>query len=197
MTTVNGSVPAHRSRAIENACGVDATSTLFLLFLSFSSGERMKRRFRAATPPRRFRRQSHWAVMLGTALAASTTAGVQPAAGAGPSGASQGAQASGTAAQDSRQLQFQIAAGPLDAAVAEYQRVTGLKVVLSDPRIGSVQSSGAAGTLTPAAAMDAMLSGTAVRARRHPARHPRRLRVRRGRGAAREGKRPQVQPDTA
>ena len=104
----------------------------------------MKRRFRAATLPRRFRRQSHWAVMLGTALAASTTAGVQQAAAAGASGASRGAQASGTAAQDSRQLQFQIAAGPLDVAVAEYQRVTGLKVSLSDPRIGSVQSSGAA-----------------------------------------------------
>ena len=124
----------------------------------------MKRRFGAARPARRLRRQSHWAVMLGTALAASTTAGIQPAAAASTEGASQGAQASGAASTDSRQLQFQISAGPLDAAVAEFQRVTGLKVVLTDARIGSVQSSGAVGTLTPAAAMDALLSGTAVRA---------------------------------
>src|SRR5262245_3631260 len=124
----------------------------------------MKRRFGAARPARRLRRQSHWAVMLGTALAASTTAGIQPAAAASTEGASQGAQASGAASTDSRQLQFQIAAGPLDAAVAEFQRVTGLKVVFVDPRIGSIQSSAAVGTLTPAAAMDAMLSGTAVRA---------------------------------
>ena len=124
----------------------------------------MKRRFRAARPARRLRRQSHWAVMLGTALAASTTTGVQPAAAAEAGPASQGASQTAAPASDTRRLEFQIPVGPLDGAVAEFERVTGLKVTLVDPRIGTVQSSGAVGTLTPAAAMDAMLAGTAVRA---------------------------------
>jgi len=124
----------------------------------------MKRRFQAVRPARRLRRQSHWAVMLGTALAASTTTGVQPAAAAQAGSASQATPQTGASAADTRRLEFEIPAGPLDGAVAEYQRITGLKVTLVDPRIGTVQSSGAVGTLTPAAAMDAMLAGTAVRA---------------------------------
>ena len=124
----------------------------------------MKRRFHAVRPAHRFRRQSHWAVMLGTALAASTTTGVQPATAAEPGTASQGTPQAAAAPSDTRRLEFQIPVGPLDGAVAEFERVSGLKVTMVDPRIGTVQSSGAAGTLTPAAAMDAMLAGTAVRA---------------------------------
>lgn len=125
----------------------------------------MKRIVRDFSAPRKMRRQSHWAVMLGTALAASSAAGARPAAAASGAVEGQGtAQAGPTAAQDSRQLQFQISAGPLDTAIAEYQRVTGLKVVLADSRIGSVESPGASGTLTPGRAMDALLAGTAVRA---------------------------------
>ena len=151
----------------------------------------MSQRFHAATPPRRFRRRSHWAVMLGTALAASTTAGVQPAAR--PSGHEPGRSAGYAAPAIRARLQFQIPAGPLDGAVAEYERVTGLKVTWRIRGSASVQSSGAAGTLTPAAAMDAMLSGTSVRATfggdgvRLDIR--RRLGIRRRRGPAAEGER--------
>src|SRR5712671_3131347 len=90
----------------------------------------MKRIVRDFSAPRKMRRQSRWAVMLGTALAASTAAGSRPAAAASEAVEGQGAaQAAAAAAQDSRQLQFQIPASPLETAIEEYQRVTGLKVV--------------------------------------------------------------------
>ena len=79
----------------------------------------MKRRFQAVRPARRLRRQSHWAVMLGTALAASTTTGVQPAAAAQAGSASQATPQTGASAADTRRLEFEIPAGPLDGAVAE------------------------------------------------------------------------------
>ena len=59
---------------------------------------------------------------------------------------------------------FNIAAGPLDGALAEFERVTGIKVVLANPGIGTVQSPGVSGALTPARAMEALLAGTSVRA---------------------------------
>ena len=121
----------------------------------------MKRRLGTCNPARKMRRQSHWALMLGSALAASTTTALPAAAGTIEG---QGTTQTGGVAQDSRVLQFQIPAGPLDAAIAEYQRVTGIKVELADPRMGSVDSPGASGSLTPARAMDALLVGTAVRA---------------------------------
>jgi hypothetical protein len=61
-------------------------------------------------------------------------------------------------------LDFKIAAAPLDAVLTEYRRTTGLKVVLTEPLIETVQSPGASGSLTPARAMDALLAGTGVRA---------------------------------
>ena len=66
--------------------------------------------------------------------------------------------------KDARVLSFSIQAEPLEAALAEFQRVTGLKVVLADPGIATVQSPGASGSLTPARAMEALLRGTAVKA---------------------------------
>jgi catecholate siderophore receptor len=102
-------------------------------------------------------------VLLGTALAASgaTTA----AAAAEQAGQPQNSKSSASGnEQDLRMLSFSIPAEPLEAAIAEFQRVTGLKVVLAEPAIGSVQSPGASGSLTPGRAMDALLHGTNIRA---------------------------------
>lgn len=76
----------------------------------------------------------------------------------------QGVGSVGGVAQDGRVLRFNIAAGPLDGALAEFERVTGIKVVLGNPGIGTVQSPGVAGALTPARAVEALLTGTSVRA---------------------------------
>ena len=70
--------------------------------------------------------------------------------------------ASGTSL-DARTLQFNIAAGPLDTVIVEFERITGLKVALSEPRIGNVQSTGVSGTMTPARAMETLLNETGVR----------------------------------
>jgi catecholate siderophore receptor len=114
----------------------------------------MKRRVRQYTTSRRVRRQSYWAMMLSSAIAASAAG---PAFAAPPAGGQ-------TVAQDVRVLQFNIPAGPLDAAIAEFQRITGLKVTMANPGIGTLQSPGVSGAMTPARAMEAMLKDTAVRA---------------------------------
>ena len=69
-----------------------------------------------------------------------------------------------TSSQQGTALQFNIPAGPLDAAIAEFRRITGLRVVFADPNIGTVQSPGAIGSLTPARAMEMLLDKTLVRA---------------------------------
>src|SRR5215203_924820 len=61
-------------------------------------------------------------------------------------------------------MSFAIAPGPLDTVVAEFERVTGLHLRFADARLGAIQSMGVSGTLTPAAALDALLAGTALRA---------------------------------
>ncbi|HUK32952.1 MAG TPA: TonB-dependent receptor, partial [Vicinamibacterales bacterium] len=99
-------------------------------------------------------------MLLGTTLATSSALVAAPQAPASQGGGAQ--RASG--AQDTRQLQFKIAAGPLDTALAEFQRITGINVVLADAAIGTLQSPGVSGSLTPARAMEALLSGTGVRA---------------------------------
>ena len=125
----------------------------------------MRKTFRDFPPARKVRRRSHWALMLSTTLAASATAGVQPAAASSERTDGQGgAQTGGAAARDARELKFNIPAGPLDAAIAEYRMVTGLLVILTNPAIGSVQSPGVSGSMTAARAMEAMLAGTSVRA---------------------------------
>jgi catecholate siderophore receptor len=124
----------------------------------------MKRTFGNFPGSRRVRRHSHWAFMLSTTLAASATVAANPMASSEPAGNQSGKQNAGSGAGDTRVLQFNIPAGPLDAAIAEYRRVTGLIVILANPAIGLVQSPGASGALTASRAMDAMLAGTSVRA---------------------------------
>lgn len=74
-------------------------------------------------------------------------------------------QASPAAAPpDTRVLRFNIAPGPLDAALTDFERITGIKVVLANPGLATVQSPGVSGALTPARAMEGLLTGTSVRA---------------------------------
>ena len=61
-------------------------------------------------------------------------------------------------------LQFSIAPGSLDIVLAEFERLTGLKTVLTMPELKVIQSPGVSGRLTPAAAMTALLQGTSVSA---------------------------------
>ena len=62
-------------------------------------------------------------------------------------------------------LQFSIAPGPLEIVLAEFERLTGLKTVLTMPELKVIQSPGVNGPLTPVAAMTALLQGTSVSAR--------------------------------
>jgi catecholate siderophore receptor len=62
-------------------------------------------------------------------------------------------------------LQFSIASGPLEIVLAEFERVSGLKTVLTMPELKIIQSPGVNGRLTPVAAMTALLQGTSVSAR--------------------------------
>ena len=69
-----------------------------------------------------------------------------------------------SSSQQDTALQFNIPAGPLDTAIAEFRRITGLRVVFSDPDIGTVQSPGVSGSLTAARALEMLLDKTLVRA---------------------------------
>src|SRR5262245_210037 len=82
--------------------------------------------------------------VLSWTLAATGAIGVQ----AFSSPVEQGATPSGSSAsQVSGTLQFKIPAGPLEDALTEFQRVTGIKVTFADQRIGQVQSPGVTGSL--------------------------------------------------
>src|SRR5262245_56953718 len=61
-------------------------------------------------------------------------------------------------------ITFKIPAGAIDSVLAEFQRLTGLKVILTQPEIGGLQTPGVAGTLTVQQALDALLAGTKVKA---------------------------------
>ena len=121
----------------------------------------MKKSVRDMNPAQERRRRRGLSVLSWT-LATSGAVGAQT--GAPPAVKPQTRPAVSGAPQDSQVLQFKIPAGPLDAALAEFRRVTGLKVVLTKPGIATVQSPGAAGSMTPDRAMDALLSGTGVSA---------------------------------
>src|SRR3954447_5117082 len=103
----------------------------------------MRRTVRSVSVGRKLRRQKHWALMLSSALATSTARNATAASAHEPS--RQLMQDSGTSTQDSRVLPFNIPAGPLEIALAEFQRLTGMRVVLSNPDIATVQSPGVSG----------------------------------------------------
>src|SRR3954451_24943223 len=61
---------------------------------------------------------------------------------------------------------FDITAGPLDVAVRQFESATG--IVVGAPALGSIaafNSPGVRGLVTPAAALEALLSGTGLTAR--------------------------------
>jgi len=60
--------------------------------------------------------------------------------------------------------QFDIQPGVLDVVLTEFQQITGLTVVVTDPGIRMIQSPGVSGAFTPQIAMDRLLMGTSVRA---------------------------------
>ena len=121
-------------------------------------------RFGRFPQSRRVHHRSRWIVLLGTALAASGVTAAPAAAAERGNQPQNGKSGPSADEQDLRMLSFSIPAEPLEAAIAEFQRVTGLKVVLADPRIATLQSPGVSGSLTPGRAMEAMLRGTNVRA---------------------------------
>jgi catecholate siderophore receptor len=94
--------------------------------------------------------------MLGATVATSTLA-AKPAL-------AQQAAGDGRAALSSAPVLFSIASGSLQIVLAEFERITGLKTVLSMPELGMIQSPGVSGRFTPAAAMTALLQGTSVQA---------------------------------
>ena len=100
--------------------------------------------------------------VIGLTLATSSALGVNAAIAQVSPSTSVSANTGG--AQDTRILNFSIPAGPIESVIEEYQRVTGLKVNLADARLGTVQSPGVVGSLTPAKAMEVLLAGTGVRA---------------------------------
>ena len=70
--------------------------------------------------------------------------------------------AKGLDAQDTQQLQFAIRPAPLGDVLAQFERITGVKVVVADSAIAAIQSPGVVGTLTARQALQELLSGTSV-----------------------------------
>jgi catecholate siderophore receptor len=96
--------------------------------------------------------------VLGAAFAASGLAATPAIVGAAPPAEQR------TAAE--RAIRFDIAAGSIEAAIADFQRLTGVAVTLADPGLGRIQSPGVSGVFTPDEALDRLLAGTSVRASR-------------------------------
>src|SRR5688500_3818103 len=65
-------------------------------------------------------------------------------------------------AQDSAPVRFAIAAAPLRDVLAAFERITQIRIVLTDDAIGGIQSPGVSATLTPRQALSELLTGTSV-----------------------------------
>jgi catecholate siderophore receptor len=107
--------------------------------------------------PRRHRRSTH-VLMLGAA-AASSIAGAEPARAAQAPAAQQ-------AASNRADVPFalDVPAGSLEAAAAAFESVTGIRVTLANPDLGSLPSPGVRGMMTARAAMTQLIAGTSVQA---------------------------------
>lgn len=115
-------------------------------------------------------RRSPWMVMTSALVAATaalagtaTPAGALPAAGAAPKNAPP-APARDKSSADAIYT-FDIPAGPLDATLASYRRVTGIAVRLTLNDIGSLPSPGVKGRFTADEALQRLLEGTGVGAK--------------------------------
>jgi catecholate siderophore receptor len=65
-------------------------------------------------------------------------------------------------AQDTRQLSFSIQPAPLGDVLTAFEQLTGVKVVLADQAIATIQSPGVVGAMTARAALQELLVGTSV-----------------------------------
>ena len=61
-----------------------------------------------------------------------------------------------------RPVQFDIPAGSLSSVVADIERISAVRVVLSDPSIANISSSGLSGRFTPLEAIARVIEGTSV-----------------------------------
>jgi catecholate siderophore receptor len=104
------------------------------------------------------RRKGRARLFMLSATVATSALAVKPALAAPQS------TGDGRAVLSSAPVLFSIAAGSLEIVLAEFERITGVKAVLSMPELGMIQSPGVSGRLTPAAAMTALLQGTSVQA---------------------------------
>jgi catecholate siderophore receptor len=123
----------------------------------------MKNRiFARGDAPKRTRKHGTSRLFVLGALAASATV-CGPLATAAYAAETQ--QASPMAAQAAAQtIRFDIQAGPLESVLPEFEKVTGITVVVTDPGIRMIQSPGVSGLLAPQQALDRLLEGTSVRA---------------------------------
>lgn len=67
-----------------------------------------------------------------------------------------------TPTQEPPKLQFDIAPGPLETVLDSFHRMTGVRVVVAEEAIRTLQSPGVRGLLTPQQALEQLLAGTAV-----------------------------------
>jgi catecholate siderophore receptor len=112
---------------------------------------------------RRPRRRGTSRLFVLGALVASATVGAN-AATAADAAQSQQPIVTAAAPHSAQLYRFDIQPGALDVVVAEFRRLTGLTVVVTDPAIGMVQSPGVTGELTASQALAQLLMGTSVRA---------------------------------
>jgi len=109
---------------------------------------------------RRRRRGAARLFVLGAAFLATGTAARPALAQRAPDVQAQPQNALGRGAT----LEFSIAPGSVDRVMAEFQRLTGLRVVLADTGLATIQSPGVSGSLTPQQAMERLLMGTSINA---------------------------------
>jgi catecholate siderophore receptor len=99
--------------------------------------------------------------LLGALAASATVAGATMT----PAHAASRQTTPATVARESAStLSFDIKPGVLDIVLAEFERLSGLVVLVTDPGIRMIQSPGVSGTFTPLQALDRLLMGTSVRA---------------------------------
>jgi catecholate siderophore receptor len=125
----------------------------------------MRNRSLSAANPRNRRRRRGTArlFVLSAAFVASTATGsmVTSVRAAAPGVTASGGRPA-PEAQDTRTLAFSIPAQPLGDAIAAFEQVTGVRIVLNDRGISMIQSPGVIGMFTVRQALQELLSGTSV-----------------------------------
>ncbi len=116
---------------------------------------------------RRRRRSRCWVLKVGVlgALVAFTV-GNSRAVAIGYARHADAAAASTQAQGRTQALRFDIPAGTLEAALAAFQNLTGLRVLIPDEKMRGISSTGVSGAYTPEQALAQILNGTGVTFRR-------------------------------